>query len=72
MKSNLETTAMQTIYRLGSTMFLPHHFNSTFVGPGYGRYNMTEYSQLMMASMGAKPGLYPLFPRRIRTVTEVA
>ena len=55
---------MQIVYDLGGIKYVPHYRKpGVFVGPGYYRDNMLEYSARYLEVAGAKSNLYPLWER---------
>jgi hypothetical protein len=54
----------QWAMRLDGVNYLPHYrLPYTYVGPGYGRLNMHEYTQADLESIGGYPVRMHLWPR---------
>lgn len=52
------------VYRLGRITFLPHYsLPGAFVGPGYGKHNVTTYTERELIDRGAVMGLEFLWKR---------
>lgn len=63
---------MQSVYVLNGIMYVPHYhgsFNKKFVSPAYGQSNWTEYSEMELLCLGARPTLEFLW-RRTSTKKE--
>jgi hypothetical protein len=64
-----EPTDLQTVYRRGNVIYVPHYDGrQVFVGPGYGRANTREYTAAHLYDSGAYPAQRPLWRRPGRDV----
>jgi hypothetical protein len=41
-------------FKINNVFYMPHYTKNCFVGPGYGRQNLREYSQDELLVKGAK------------------
>ena len=57
-------TTEHTVYVLNGVVHLPHYYKTgVFVSPGYGRQNMSEYSDTELIRAGAKQDVRHLWVR---------